>query len=127
MFLPAYALALMTSLGTEISSFGNFFQAFFSIITRNFCIKSERIDPFNYMKFTQNELIKSAVADFYMNLTIWIKLTAGVLLVAYLTYIYRKAAKYEQGMAPTTKSTLFFKQLLDTIEESINAPIQRIE
>jgi len=95
MFLPAYALALMTSLGTEISSFGNFFQAFFSIITRNFCIKSERIDPFNYMKFTQNELIKSAVADFYMNLTIWIKLTAGVLLVAYLTYIYRKAAKYE--------------------------------
>lgn len=61
------------------------------------------------MKYTQNAPIESSVADFYMNLTIWIKLTAGILLIAYLTYIYRKAVKYEQGMAPMTKSTQFFK------------------
>ena len=47
------------------------------------------------MKYTQNAPIESSVADFYMNLTIWIKLTAGILLIAYLTYIYRKAVKYE--------------------------------
>ena len=42
-----------------------------------------------------------------------------MLCVAYFTYTYRKAAKFEKNMAPQSSSSKFFKSKLDEIEESL--------
>ena len=43
-----------------------------------------------------------------------------ILLVAYFSYTYRKAAKYEKNMAPASQSSTFFSKKLNEIQESLD-------
>ena len=63
-------------------------------------------------------------ADSYvLMLLLWIMKQGDVvfciLLIAYFTYTYRKAAKFEKNMAPASQSSRFFSEKLNEIEESL--------
>ena len=63
-------------------------------------------------------------ADSYvLMLLLWIMkqgdVVFSILLIAYFTYTYRKAAKFEKNMAPASQSSRFFSEKLNEIEESL--------
>jgi hypothetical protein len=62
---------------------------------------------------------------YYFSTIVAVKAVATVMLIGYLTYSYKRACKYEPDMAPSTKSTLFFNQLIDNISDNLAAVFEK--